>query len=187
MKAASDICSEIFFLLCPKPLSSLYSNLSVDDLMNCESIFSSNNASSSSSQPVTQFQKFRSKPRHTSSSCSTRLTSSSISALLRRHAQPNSSTSEDLPAFFCDSPISLKPYCGIETSFIVHSYSRCTQSIGDQESVSTLSAIDLTDLLYHTLKENSRPSTLDLYQYPLRLENQVFHHLVKIWDITSFL
>ena len=95
---------------------------------------------------------------------------------MRHHAQPNSSTSENLPSSFFDIPISLKPPSGIGTSFTVHSYPRSTHLVGDQESLSSLSATNTIDLPNHTHRKISRPPTPDLYHYPLRLDNQKSNH-----------
>ena len=163
-------------LLSPKLSSSSYSTSSADNILKCESKNSSKSSSSSSSQPVTHSYNLRSRPTQISSSSSTRSTSSSISAVLRQYAQPHSSTSENHPSSLSDIPISLRPSSGIENSFAVHSFSRYTHLSGDQKSVSSLSAINLTELPYHTLEENSKPPTPDLYDSPLRLDNQIFIH-----------
>ena len=44
------------------------------------------------------------------------------------------------------------------------------------QSFFSLSANNATGLPYRTLEVNSRPPTLDLYHYPLRLDNQCFFH-----------
>ena len=146
LKTASDFGSQTFSLLYPKLSSSLYSTSSVDDILTCESEKLSNIASNSSSQPVTHSYNLRSRPIQTSSPSSTRSTPSSISAILRQHAQPNSSTSENLPSSLSDIPISLRPSSGMESSFTVHSYPRSTPLIGDQESVFSLSTSNSNDL-----------------------------------------
>ena len=89
-----------------------------------------------------------------------------------QHAQPNSSTAQNLPSFCSDIPISLTPSSGIETSFTVHSYPRSTHFFGDQESVSSSSATNPTDFPYHTLENNSRHPTPDLYHCALKSDNQ---------------
>ena len=94
---------------------------------------------------------------------------------MRQHAQPHSSTSEKFPSSLSDSPVSVR-LSGIETSFTVRSCPRTSHVIGDQESLSSLSAINLTDLPYHTLEEYSRHPTHDVYHYPLRLDNEIFNH-----------
>ena len=136
----------------------------------------SKKTSTSTSQPATFCYELRWRPIQTLSSSSTRSTSNSISALLRQHAQPNSSTSEKLPSSLSDLSIELRPSSGIETSFTVHSYPRSTHLTGDQESVSSLSSINPSDLPYHALEQTSRPPTPDLYIYPLRFYNQTFNH-----------
>ena len=55
-------------------------------------------------------------------------------------------------------------------------YPRSNHLIGDQQSVCSLSAIDTSDLPYHTLEEISRPPTPDLFHYPLRFDNQKLNH-----------
>ena len=121
LKTASDISSEIVSLLCPKLTSSLYCTSSLDDILICESKLSSKNTSTSSSQPVTYFFILKSRPLQTLSCSSARSISSAISAFLRVHAQPNSSTSEKLPSSPFDIPIPLKTPSVIETSFTGHS------------------------------------------------------------------
>ena len=118
----------------------------------------------------------RSKPIQTLSSCSTRSTSSSISALLRQHGRPNSSTCENFPPSLSETPISRRHSSSIETSFIVHSFLGSTHLVGDQEPNSSLSAIISTVLPYLTLGENSKPLRPDIYHYPLRLDNQMIIH-----------
>ena len=83
---------------------------------------------------------------------------------------------ENLHFSLSDIPISLRLSSGIEMSFPVHSYPRPTHLIEDQEPVSSLSAISHTDLPYHMLEENISPPTLNLYHYPLRLDNQIKNH-----------
>ena len=95
---------------------------------------------------------------------------------MRQHAQPNSSTSENLPSFLSDIPISPGLPSHTETSFTFHSYPRSTHLNRDHESFSSLSSINATDPPYHTLEENSRPPTLYLYHYPLRVDKQTFNH-----------
>ena len=164
-----------FPVLYPKTSSSSCSTSSVDDIRNCQSKISSNNTSTSSSQRVTPFYDLRSKLKQTYSSSGKRSTSSSISSFLRQHAQPKSSTSENLPSCLSDIPISLRPSSGIEV-FTFHSYPRSTHLIGNHESVSPLSVFNPTDLQYHKLEENSRPPTSDLHPFPLRLDNQMLNH-----------
>ena len=115
----------------------------------------------------------------TASSSRTRPTSSSISALLRQHPQPNNSTSEDLSPSFWHIPLSLRHSSSIETSFTVHSYPRYTHLIGEQESVSFLGAINAADVPYHKLEENSGPPTPDPFHYPLRLDIQITIHTTQ--------
>ena len=106
----------------------------------------------------------------------TRSTSSSISALLRQHAQANPSTFENLSSSLSDIPLSLRRSSGSETSFTVHSYPISNHVIGDQESVSFLGAIKTADLPYHKLEEISRPPTPDPYLCRLRHDNQICNH-----------
>ena len=47
---------------------------------------------------------------------------------------------------------------------------------GEQESVSSLSAINPSDFPYHTLEGNSRDPTPDLHDYPLRFDIQIISH-----------
>ena len=68
-------------------------------------------------------------------------------------------------------PISLIPSSGIEDSFTVHSYPRSTHPIGDQGSISSMTATNSLDLPYHTLRKTSKPPTPDFYNYPLILDN----------------
>ena len=42
--------------------------------------------------------------------------------------------------------------------------------------MSPLSPVNPTDFPYHTLVENSRPPTPDLYHDPLRLDNHIINH-----------
>ena len=86
-----------------------------------------------------------------------------------------------------DISLSLIPSSGLGTSFTFHPHLRSTQLIGDQKTVVSLSAINPTDLPYRTIEENARPPTLDLYDYPLRLDIQILNHYRKIRDIISFL
>ena len=51
--------------------------------------------------------------------------------------------------------------------------------IEDQETVSTLSAINAAELLCHPLDENSRSLTPDPNKYLLILVIQIFNHLRK--------
>ena len=92
---------------------------------------------------------------------------------MRQHAQPNSSTTENLTSSLSDIPLSMRPFSGIETSSTVRAQPRITHLYRDQESVSFLSANNTADLPDHTLKESSRPPTLDPYPYSLRLDNQI--------------
>ena len=154
---------------------SLYSTSSINDLLNCKSKSSSYNTSTSSSHSVTHSYSLRSRAIQTSSSSSRRSASISISAILRQNAQPDSFSSESLPSSLSDFPVSLRPSFGIETSFTVHSYP-ISHLIRDQESKSSLSAVNPTDLPYRTLEENSRPPTPDLYHYPVRLDSQMINH-----------
>ena len=87
-----------------------------------------------------------------SSSSPTRSIQNSISAVLCQHAQPKSSTSETSPSSVSDIPLSLGPSSGIQTSFTVHSYPRSTHLSGDDNSVSSLSAVNTVDLPYHMLE-----------------------------------
>ena len=123
--------------------------------------------STSSSQHVNNFYNLRLGSIQTSSCSLTKPASSSISALFRQHAHPPPSTSENLPRSLSDIPLALRPSSVVETAFTVHSYPRSTHLIGEKAPVSSLSAINHTDLPYHTLLEISRPLTLDLYHYPL--------------------
>ena len=71
---------------------------------------------------------------------------------------------------------SLRHSSGIATSFTVQSNPRSTHLLEDQESASSLSVINHTDLSYHTLEEDCRPPTSDPRYYLLRLENQTNNH-----------
>ena len=113
---------------------------------NFESKNSSINRPTSSSQLVCHSYNLRSKWIEKLSSSSTRSTSNSISALLRHHARPNSSTSENHRSSLSDIPISLKLSSGNDNSFTIHSYPRYHNLTGGQESVSSLSAFNPTDL-----------------------------------------
>ena len=136
----------------------------------CESKGSLINTIISSSQRVVLSHNLRSRLLQTSSSLRTRSTTNSISASLRQHAQPHSSTSETIPSFLSDIPLSLRLSFGTETSCTVHSHQRSTHMIGDKGSVSSLSAKSNADYLNYTLDKNSRPPTSDLCHYPLRLD-----------------
>ena len=173
MKTASDNSSETFSLLNPKLSWNTYSTSSVENIPKYEP---KNATSTSRSQPVTHSYILRSSPIQTSSSSSTRSTIGSISALFCEHAKPHSSSSENLPSSLSGNPISLRPSSGIESSFTVHLYPISTHLVGDQESVSSLSAINPTHLPYRTLEENSRPPTPGPYRFPLRLDNQIIIH-----------
>ena len=176
----SDKCfwykfSNIFTVL-SKLSSRLYSNSFVDDFVKCESKNSSKNTSTLSSWTATHSYNLKSRSIQTSSCFSTRPISSLISALLRQRAQPNSSISGNLRYSPSKNPLSLRPSSDVETSFTIPSYPKSTHLIGDQESVSSLSAINCADLPYLTLEKNSRPPTSDLYIYTLRLDNEIFNH-----------
>ena len=86
LETASDKSSEQFSLLYPKLSSNFYSTSSVDDILNYEPLHFT---STSRSQPVTHSYNLRSRPIQTSSSSSTRLALSSISALFCQHVQPH--------------------------------------------------------------------------------------------------
>ena len=132
----------------------------------------------SSPHIVAHSNNLRSRPIQTSSSSRRRSTSISISAVLSRNAQPNSSTSENLSSFLFHNPFSMKS-SGIETSCTVHSNSSSTHLIWDLEAVFSLSAINTADLPYHTLEEKSRSPTPELYFYPLSFDNQMIFSQTK--------
>ena len=140
-------------MLYPKLTSNLYFTSSVDDILICEPSLSSKNSSTSSCQPVTHSYILESRLIKISSSSSTRSTSNSTSALLCQHARTYSSTSENLPSSPSDNPISLRLSFVIEASFIVNTYRKSTNLLEDQDFISSLRAINPTDLLYHTLEE----------------------------------
>ena len=118
-----------------------------------------------SSQNVAHSYTLQSSPIQTSFSSRTRSTSVSTSAFLRQQAQPDSSTSENLPSSLSNNSIQRRPSSGVGTSFTVHSNTKSTHLLGDQESVSSLSGINTVDLPNHTLEENSGPPILDLYHW----------------------
>ena len=94
---------------------SLFSASSVDDFLSCESEVSSKKTLTSSSQRLTHSKNLRSRPTQPTSCFSTRSTLSSISAMLRQHAQPHLSTSQ-IPSLLSlsDNPISLRPSSGFD-------------------------------------------------------------------------
>ena len=118
LKTVSDMRSETFSLLYPKLSSNLYFTCSVEDNLNCESIFSSIITLTRSSQPVTHCYNLRSRSKRTLSSPSTKSTSSLISAVLRQNAQLSSSASENLPSFLSDIQIGLRPSSGIDNLLV---------------------------------------------------------------------
>ena len=93
-----------------------------------------------------------------------------------QHAQPNSFTSENLLSYLSKIQVSLRPSSVFGKSSSVQSYPKFTDFKGDQKSVSFLSANNPTDLPFFTLEKTSRPSTLDLYLDPLRLDKRVINH-----------
>ena len=99
----------------------------------------------------------RSRPLASSQSQRTRSTSSSLSALVRQHAQSRSTTDTETRSSL-QSPLSIIPTSGFETSHTVHSYPRSIQIIGDIETPSLLSNPNTADLPYHTLDETFKTS-----------------------------
>ena len=172
LKTASDLRSETIFALYPKLSSSLFSTSSIYDYLNCGFEDSLIFFLTSSSQKVTPSNKLRSRPTQSSSYSRARTTSSSISALLPQHVQPRSSTSGNSLSCLSGIQFSLKPSTGMETSFTVHSNPRSNHLTEDGETVSSLSAINAFDFPYHSLDDKSIPHTPDLYQNPMRLDNQ---------------
>ena len=153
----------------------------MDDFLNCETQDSSIITLASLSQVVPHPHNLRSRPIQTSSSSCTRSTSRSISPILRQHAQPNSSTPENLLFSIFDVPLPLRRSSDIQTLFTVHSYPKSSHLVADQESLSSLlfsslSATNTADLPYHTLEENSKPPSPDPYHYQLKLANQIITH-----------
>ena len=94
--------------------SRLISTTSADDLLNWESENSSGNTITPFSQRANHTYTLRSRPIQAPSSCRTKTTSSLISALLRQHAQPRLSDSENIFRhsliihFHSDLPLILK-------------------------------------------------------------------------------
>ena len=145
---------------------------------------------SSSSQIIPHSSNLRSRPLQTTPSSLARSTSSSISALLRQHAQPRSYTPEKLPSSlslslslslsfylsFSDIQLSLRLSSVIETSSTVHSYPKSTHLFGDEESTISLSGKNTANLPYHTPEQTSRPATPDPYHHPPRIDNQKVSH-----------
>ena len=70
----------------------------------------------------------------------------------------------------------MKLFSGSVNSFSVHSYQKSSQPIGYHESVSPLGNINIAELPYQNLDENSRPPTPHPYHNPLRLDNQIKNH-----------
>ena len=87
-----------------------------------------------------------------------------------------SSTSGNLPSSLSAIPISLRPSSGSEITYTVHSYPGSTHLNGDQEFVASPNAMNPSDLPYHTVEENSRPPSSDIYKWSLRLGIQLINH-----------
>ena len=80
-----------------------------------------------------------------------------------------------LPLLF-NFPLFSRPSSSIETSFTVHSYLNSTRLVGDQKTDFSLSVINAAGFPNQSLIKKSRPPTPDLYQYPLRLDNEMINH-----------
>ena len=171
LKTASDSSSETFSLLYPKVISVFHSTSSVDGFLSCESEDSTNNLLWSSFRTVAHSYNLGWRPIQTSSSSHIRWTSSSFSAILRQHSESHSSIWKNLPSPLSDMPFSLRPFSDNENSFTVQSNSKSTHLIGDQETFSSLSATNTTDIPYYSLHDNCRPTTPNSYLYPLRFIN----------------
>ena len=76
-----------------------------------------------------------------------------------------------------DPLVSVRPSIGLETSFTVHSYTKSTQFIEDQESASSVSAINTAELPYSSMDKNSRSPESDPDHCPLLiLDSQKTNH-----------
>ena len=88
--------------------------------------------------------------------------SSSIFTIVRHHAKSQSSAPK-ISFSPCDFLLSIRHFFGIETHFTVHSDRVFTQLIGDQGSVSSLSANNTAEPPYHSIDGHSRLPTTDPY------------------------
>ena len=179
LKTASISSSENSSLLCSRTYSSSLTTSSVDVFLKRETLHSqTSNKMTLSLHRVTHFYKLRSRAIQFLSSFRTRLTSSSVSAVLRRHVYSGSSASEIFFSSLSDVLLAIWPSSGVETSFTVFSSPKTTLFLVDRERVSLVSASNTSQLSYHSLDKNSKPLKSRTWFFSISTD--------KVWDITFF-
>ena len=127
----------------------------------------------SSSQGVVQSSNSMSTRIQWASNSRTRLSSNSISTILRHHAKYRPSRYENFASYLSDFTFNF--FCFWNT-FAVQSYPESTHLTEDQKSVCSLRNINISELLCHSLYGNSRPPTRDPNHYLFRLDSQTINH-----------